>query len=80
MGSLASAASSTGVRRKGVGPVGERDCQEHLAESGVVKVLNDIYVSHLGSLQRPAGQPERSLLPIAGDAQAAKRSVTELID
>src|SRR5215204_3174869 len=28
--------------------------QEHLPESRVVKAFNNIYVSHLGSLQRPA--------------------------
>jgi 8-hydroxy-5-deazaflavin:NADPH oxidoreductase len=54
--------------------------QRHLPESRVVKAFNNIYVSHLGSLQRPAGHPERSVLPIAGDDAAAKQSVAELLD
>jgi 8-hydroxy-5-deazaflavin:NADPH oxidoreductase len=54
--------------------------QAHLPESRVVKAFNNIYVTHLGSLQRPAGHPERSVLAIAGDDQAAKRTVTEFLD
>jgi 8-hydroxy-5-deazaflavin:NADPH oxidoreductase len=54
--------------------------QAHLPESRVVKAFNNIYVSHLGSLQRPAGHPERSVLPIAGDDEAAKQTVTEFLD
>jgi 8-hydroxy-5-deazaflavin:NADPH oxidoreductase len=54
--------------------------QEHLPESRVVKAFNNIYVSHLGSLQRRAGHPERSVLPVAGDDQSAKRSVAEFLD
>jgi predicted dinucleotide-binding enzyme len=54
--------------------------QEHLPESRVVKAFNNIYVSHLGSLQRPSGHPERSMLAIAGDDEAAKQSVTEFLD
>ena len=41
--------------------------QAHLPESQVVKAFNNIYVGHLASLQRPAGDPERSVLAIAGD-------------
>ena len=54
--------------------------QAHLPESRVVKAFNNIYVTHLGSLQRPAGHPERSVLPIAGDDAAAKQTVTEFLD
>jgi predicted dinucleotide-binding enzyme len=54
--------------------------QAHLPESRVVKAFNNIYVSHLGSLQRPAGHPERSVLAIAGDDEAAKRTVSEFLD
>ena len=54
--------------------------QAHLPESRVVKAFNNIYVRHLGTLQRPAGSPERSVLPIAGDDPAAKRTVTEFLD
>ena len=53
--------------------------QAHLPESRVVKAFNNIYVSHLGSLQRPAEHPERSVLPIAGDDEAAKQTVTEFL-
>jgi 8-hydroxy-5-deazaflavin:NADPH oxidoreductase len=54
--------------------------QEHLHESRVVKAFNNIYVSHLGSLQRPSGHPERSVLAIAGDDATAKQLVTEFLD
>ena len=54
--------------------------QAHLPESHVVKAFNNIHFSHLGSLQRPAGDPGRSVLAIAGDDDAAKRTVTELLD
>jgi predicted dinucleotide-binding enzyme len=54
--------------------------QAHLPESRVVKAFNNIHFGHLGSLQRPKGDPERSVLPIAGDDADAKKQVTELID
>ena len=54
--------------------------QAHLPESRVVKAFNSIYVSQLGVLQRPAGSPERSVLPIAGDDEAAKTTVTGFLD
>jgi 8-hydroxy-5-deazaflavin:NADPH oxidoreductase len=54
--------------------------QAHLPASRVVKAFNNIYVGHLGSLQRPTGHPERSVLPIAGNDQAAKQAVTEFLD
>jgi predicted dinucleotide-binding enzyme len=54
--------------------------QEHLPESHVVKAFNNIYFKHLGSLQRRAGSPERSVLAIAGDSDDAKKSVTTLFD
>jgi predicted dinucleotide-binding enzyme len=54
--------------------------QAQLPESRVVKAFNNIYVSHLGSLQRPAGDPERSALAIAGDDEAARRTVTDFLD
>ena len=37
--------------------------QAHLPESRVVKAFNNIYFGHLGTLQRPHGDPERSVLP-----------------
>ena len=54
--------------------------QEHLPESHVVKAFNNIYFKHLGSLQRPSGSPERSVLAIAGDDDAAKKTVSALFD
>jgi predicted dinucleotide-binding enzyme len=54
--------------------------QRHLPESQVVKAFNNIYVSHLAILARPAGSPERSVLPIAGNSEAAKQSVAEFLD
>jgi 8-hydroxy-5-deazaflavin:NADPH oxidoreductase len=54
--------------------------QAHLPDSHVVKAFNNIYFGHLGSLQRPAGSPERSALAIAGDDEEAKRTVTQFLD
>ena len=54
--------------------------QAHLPESRVVKAFNNIFFGHLGSLQRPAGDAERSALAIAGDDEDAKRTVTEFLD
>ena len=54
--------------------------QAHLPESRVVKAFNNIQFSHLGSLRRPAGDPERSVLAIAGDDAEAKKFVTQLVD
>ncbi|MEE6294669.1 NADPH-dependent F420 reductase [Georgenia wangjunii] len=54
--------------------------QAHLPESRVVKAFNNINDAHLASLPRPAGDPERSALPVAGDDAAAKATVTEFLD
>ena len=54
--------------------------QAHLPESGVVKAFNNIQFGHLGSLQRPPGHPERSVLAIAGDDEDAKQVVSEFLD
>src|SRR4051812_11497394 len=54
--------------------------QAHLPESRVVKAFNNIIASHLRTLHRPAGHPERSVLAIAGDDDAAKRTAAEFID
>jgi predicted dinucleotide-binding enzyme len=45
----------------------------------VVKAFNTIYFKHLLALARPAGAADRSSLPIAGDAAAAKAAVTAFI-
>ena len=54
--------------------------QAHLPESRVVKAFNNIAAAHLGTLQRPAGHPERSVMAIAGDDDDAKQTVTEFLD
>ncbi|WP_246572172.1 NADPH-dependent F420 reductase [Kineosporia corallincola] len=54
--------------------------QAHLPESHVVKAFNNIFFQHLATLARPAGDPERSALVIAGDDPAAKKTVTEFLD
>jgi hypothetical protein len=54
--------------------------QRYLPESHVVKVFNNIYFSHLRWLARPSGAQDRSALPIAGDAAAAKAAVTAFLD
>jgi 8-hydroxy-5-deazaflavin:NADPH oxidoreductase len=54
--------------------------QRHLSGSRVVKGFNNINYVHLGSLARPAGSPERTALPIAGDDTDAKAAVTAFLD
>ncbi|WP_329571489.1 NADPH-dependent F420 reductase [Kitasatospora sp. NBC_01266] len=54
--------------------------QEHLAGARVVKVFNNIFFGHLLALARPAGAPDRSALPIAGDDAAAKERTVALLD
>ena len=54
--------------------------QQHLPTSRVVKVFNNIFFGHLGSLTRSAGAADRSALAIAGDDAASKAAVTEFLD
>lgn len=54
--------------------------QAHLPESHVVKVFNNIFYQHLLLLARPNGDPERSVLPIAGDDAEAKATATTVLD
>nr|WP_194201834.1 NAD(P)-binding domain-containing protein [Glycomyces albidus] len=54
--------------------------QAHLPESFVIKAFNNIFQDHVVELARPSGHPERSLLAIAGDDAAAKRTATDLLD
>ncbi|BAL91026.1 putative F420-dependent NADP oxidoreductase [Actinoplanes missouriensis 431] len=54
--------------------------QKHFADAFVVKGFNTIWYEHLRSLARPAGSPERSALPIAGDDETAKKTVTGFFD
>ena len=54
--------------------------QRGLPGAQVVKVFNNIFFKHLGSLARPHGAQDRSALPIAGDSAAAKAAVTAFLD
>jgi len=54
--------------------------QAHLSRSKVVKAFNSITFASLGNGARPAGSPERSALPIAGDDAGAKAEATALLD
>jgi len=54
--------------------------QRYLPHAQVVKVFNNIFFRHLGSLARPHGAQDRSALPIAGDSAAAKAAVTAYLD
>jgi predicted dinucleotide-binding enzyme len=54
--------------------------QRHLPGAYVVKVFNNIFFRHLVTLARPAGAPDRSALPIAGDDLAAKATVAGFLD
>ncbi len=54
--------------------------QRRLPGAKVVKAFNNIYFKHLASLPRPAGAPDRTALPIAGDDAGAKAAATELLD
>jgi predicted dinucleotide-binding enzyme len=54
--------------------------QAHLPTSKVVKAFNNIYSGTLAELPRPAGAPDRSVLAIAGDDEAAKKTVTDFLD
>ena len=54
--------------------------QEHLPESRVVKAFNNVPAAEMLRLAKPAGDPDRSVLAIAGDDVGAKATVTEFLD
>jgi predicted dinucleotide-binding enzyme len=54
--------------------------QAHLPSSKVVKAFNHIYAAQITTDGRPAGTPNRRALVIAGDDDAAKKTVTQLLD
>jgi predicted dinucleotide-binding enzyme len=54
--------------------------QAHLPDAYVVKAFSTVFFQHLPQLARPAGAPDRSAVPIAGDHAAAKSAVAALID
>jgi len=53
--------------------------ERHLGRP-VVKAFNNIRAQHIMELGRPAGDPDRIALPVAGDAPKAKAVVMRLID
>ncbi|MCL2541419.1 MAG: NAD(P)-binding domain-containing protein [Nocardioidaceae bacterium] len=54
--------------------------QRHLPGSKVVKCFNNIYFEFIERLARPIDDPDRSVLPIAGDDTEAKDEVTRVLD
>ena len=54
--------------------------QAHLPKSKVVKAFNHLYAASLTTDGQPAGSKNRRALAIAGDDDAAKATVTRLID
>lgn len=54
--------------------------QQHLHESRVVKVFNNITASDIPTTGSPAGTPDRRALPIAGDDPDALAFATALLD
>ena len=54
--------------------------QAHLPESAVVKGFNNINYEALRVLARPHGDPERSVLAMAGDDADAKATVARVFD
>jgi predicted dinucleotide-binding enzyme len=52
--------------------------EQHLGRP-VVKAFNGTYAEDILDRHRPAGAPDRMALPVAGDDEAAKRTVRDLI-
>jgi predicted dinucleotide-binding enzyme len=52
----------------------------HLPASKVVKAFNAIQAKHILEAAKPAGDPARRAIPIAGDDADAKQVVADLID
>lgn len=53
---------------------------EHQLGRPVIKAFNTIYAQHLLDNGRPAGSPDRTALPVAGDDAHAKEVVMQLVD
>lgn len=53
--------------------------EQHLGHP-VIKAFNGTYADDLLDKPRPAGDPERIALPVAGDDEVAKKTVCRLID
>lgn len=54
--------------------------QAHLPESHVVKAFNNVPAAEMVNLAKPAGDPDRSVLAIAGDDAEAKKTATGFLD
>lgn len=54
--------------------------QQHLRGAKVVKGLHNLGWHHMQYSARPAGHPERTTLPIAGDDAVAKQAVARFIE
>jgi predicted dinucleotide-binding enzyme len=54
--------------------------QRSVPGARAVKTFSTIYFEHFLALARPAGSPDRSALPLVGDDDDAKQSVTALLD
>lgn len=54
--------------------------EAHLVKSRLVKAINTIASGRLADEGRPAGDPERLAIPVAGDDAEAKRIVIGLLD
>ena len=54
--------------------------QAHLPGSHVVKCFNNVPATGMVPLAKPAGDPDRSVLAIAGDDDRAKKTVTGFLD
>jgi len=62
------------------GAASSRWVADQLRGAEVVKAFNTIQWSHLLEGGRPAGEPERIAIPVAGDEAAARQRVLELVD
>jgi predicted dinucleotide-binding enzyme len=54
--------------------------QQHVSEARVVKTINHLSAYALENLARPAGDPERIALAVAGDSAADREAVAALVD
>ncbi|MCX5385806.1 NADPH-dependent F420 reductase [Streptomyces sp. NBC_00083] len=63
----------------GDGLTESRWTEQHIGHP-VIKVFNGTYAQDLLERPRPQGDPERIAVPVAGDDEAAKRLVRELVD
>jgi 8-hydroxy-5-deazaflavin:NADPH oxidoreductase len=62
------------------GQTSSRWTADQLAGARIVKAFNNIQSRHLREYGRPPGSPDRIALPVAGDDEADKRLVMQLVD